>query len=241
MTNRERVTLLVSLAISLLYWGWTYGAYLGSIFVVSLLIHEYGHYYWMGREGILNRSMMMVPPFGAIAFAKDMWPSRGAESRIALAGPAFGILSIAVPLLGWLIYRDELSRAGIFLVCIINLFNLCLPIAILDGGRVIKSLLFSINRSLGIFFYHFSVILLFLFVLWFLNIFTILMGFLLYVSLKNEFRAVMTDPSFINLALMSKSEMFNSLLSYSTITIIFILILFGNGFYLADLFNLMRN
>jgi membrane-associated protease RseP (regulator of RpoE activity) len=40
--------------------------------------------------------------------------------------------------------------------CVVNLFNLLLPVAVLDGGRVIKSVFFSISDKLGTAFYKFG-------------------------------------------------------------------------------------
>ena len=76
--------------------------------------------------------------------------------RIALAGPAAGLLSVLLFYCLWMAYSNDIFLASVMLACIINLFNLLFPIAILDGGRVIKSILHSINRRLGDSFYVFG-------------------------------------------------------------------------------------
>lgn len=235
MTSRERILLIISLVLSLLYWSWTYGTYVGSMLVLCILIHEYGHYYWMKREGILKRSMVMMPPLGAVAFAKEPWPSRGAESRIALAGPAFGLLSILFPLAVWLVYGDYESRISIFFACFLNLFNLLLPIAILDGGRVIKSILFSINKNLGFGFYYYSFGVLFVFTLIFLSTLTLIFSILLYMGLSNELNAARTNPIYIGLKSMTRREMVMSALSYLAIVGFFLLVMILNNVYFPDL------
>jgi len=107
----------------------------------------------MGREGIKNKDMFFIPPFGAIARVKEMWPSRGAESRISLAGPAFGLISLLMFAFFWVLSRSALFLASMVLASYINLFNLLFPVPIMDGGRVVKSILFSFSNRLGKSFY----------------------------------------------------------------------------------------
>jgi len=141
--------LLISILLSIVVWGFLFNLKFAVILITAIFIHEYGHFYWMGREGIKDKDMIFIPPFGAIARAKEYWPSYGAELRIALAGPAFGLLSVALFWILYLVYPKDIFLASVGLACIINLFNLVLPVPILDGGRVIKSILYSINQSLG--------------------------------------------------------------------------------------------
>jgi Zn-dependent protease len=176
------MVLVLSIVASVVIWGFLSGLKFALVLVGSIFIHEYGHYYWMGREGIKSRDMFFIPPFGAVARSKEMWPTRGSESRIALAGPAFGLISVLIFFICWSISRSPIFAASVVLASYINLFNLLLPIAILDGGRVIKSILFSINESLGRNFYLFGFV--FLGILVLTNtisiIFALLVGYLLW-------------------------------------------------------------
>ncbi|PJE51339.1 MAG: hypothetical protein COV29_01120 [Candidatus Yanofskybacteria bacterium CG10_big_fil_rev_8_21_14_0_10_36_16] len=118
--------------------------FLSAILIFSLLIHEYGHYWQMGREGIKKRDMVMIPPLGAMAVSHEPWPSRGAEARIGIAGPIFGMIPAIVFYLIFIISGNYMWLAGVMYVCFVNLFNL-LPIGPMDGGRCLKSVLLSIN------------------------------------------------------------------------------------------------
>jgi Zn-dependent protease len=87
MTKREKTLFILSVIASVAIWGGLYSWKAGLVIVFLVLVHEYGHYWQMGREGIGKRMMLFLPPFGVVAMAKEQWPSRPAETRIALAGP----------------------------------------------------------------------------------------------------------------------------------------------------------
>lgn len=153
MVSKNTLLFLLSVIAAVAIWGWLVSIKFGLVIVAAITIHEYGHFYWMGREGIKNKVMLFIPPFGAVAAAKEFWPSRGAESRIALAGPAFGLLSVILFFCLYWLTGNKIFMASVYLACLINLFNLLTPITFLDGGRVIKSILFSINEKIGVSFY----------------------------------------------------------------------------------------
>lgn len=206
MTNKERVLLILSLVASITVWGFLYGIVIGTAFTLSLLFHEYGHYYWMGHEGIKSKTMVMIPPLGAIAKAKEPWPSLGAEARIALAGPGFGLVSaVALLLIGTTSGSYEIKIAT-FAACLVNLFNFWTPIAVLDGGRVVKSILFSFSSKLGFIFYHFSLITLIFLAGYFFSPVILIISFLISQVLDSD-RFSMWDVVISNkLVKMSRRE-----------------------------------
>ena len=115
----------------------------------AIFVHESGHVLAMKACGMRTSGMYFLPFLGAVAVAKESARTRGQEWFIAIAGPAFGLLSL-VPLLvigtmtgerEWLLYAS--------LAAFINLFNL-LPIGILDGGRIVQSIAFSIAGWAGL-------------------------------------------------------------------------------------------
>lgn len=181
------VVLLVSILASIAVWTYLFSFKFAITLITAVFIHEYGHFYWMGREGIKDKDMFFMPPFGAIARAKEPWASYGAEMRIALAGPASGLLSVLLFFSLWVASSSDIFLASVALACMINLFNLVFPIPILDGGRVIKSVLYSINRTIGDAFYLIGFLFLGLtFVFGYLSpIFIVLIGYFLYQEWSN--------------------------------------------------------
>lgn len=112
-------------------------------------IHEYGHLWAMHRCGVRTRGMFFVPGFGAVAIAEDRFGSARNEAYIALMGPVFGIVGFVLPML--LAYRathHPMWAAIASIMTLINLINL-FPINPLDGGRVMKALVYSrwVGRS----------------------------------------------------------------------------------------------
>ena len=125
----------------------TYGVMAGIaavLFFACLLLHELGHATIARREGMeIDGITLWV--FGGVARFKGMFPSAGAEFRIAIAGPlvslalGIGLIAVgaAVPLptavdgvVSWL------GRINLILLA----FNM-LPALPLDGGRVLRSAL----------------------------------------------------------------------------------------------------
>ena len=132
------------------------GAYLAMalvaalVFFASLLLHELGHAFVARREGMEIEGVTLWL-FGGVAKFKGAFPSAGAEFRIAVAGPivtlvlaslfvlvagASGLPESVDAVAAWLGYINFLLLA----------FNL-LPALPLDGGRVLRSALWSAKRD----------------------------------------------------------------------------------------------
>ena len=119
-------------------------------FFACLVAHELGHALQARREGVEIEGITLWL-FGGVARFKGRFPSAGAELRIALAGPivsavlgvAFLATALAVPLpaavdgtVHWLGYINLALLA----------FNM-LPALPLDGGRVLRSLLWAAKED----------------------------------------------------------------------------------------------
>lgn len=138
--------------------GLSDGAYLAMasvaavLFFASLLLHELGHAVQARREGMeLDGITLWV--FGGVAKFRGQFPSAGAELRIAIAGPlvslALGVAFLALAEVGeW----PEEVHSVLFWLGSINLillaFNL-LPALPLDGGRVLRALLWARRGDFG--------------------------------------------------------------------------------------------
>ena len=116
------------------------------LFFISLLMHEYGHALVARREG-MEIDGITLWLFGGVARFKGMFPSAGAEFRIAIAGPLVSLaLGVLFVLFAWLVPAPEAGDGVAAWLGYINLtllvFNL-LPALPLDGGRVLRSALWA--------------------------------------------------------------------------------------------------
>jgi Zn-dependent protease/CBS domain-containing protein len=116
------------------------------LFFGSIVLHEYGHAIQAKREG-MEIDGITLWLFGGVARFKGMFPSAGAEFRIAIAGPLVSLaLGLLFVLLAWAAGLPETVSAVSFWVGYMNIlvlaFNL-LPALPLDGGRVLRSALWG--------------------------------------------------------------------------------------------------
>jgi Zn-dependent protease len=132
--------------------GLAEGAYIAMalvaavLFFTSLLLHEFGHALQARREGMEIEGITLWL-FGGVAKFSGLFPSAGAEFRIAIAGPLVSlVLGVGFLLLPALLPFATYVDGVLFWLGSINLallvFNL-LPAFPLDGGRVLRSLLWK--------------------------------------------------------------------------------------------------
>ena len=136
--------------------GLSRGAYVAMaivaavLFFTSLLLHEFGHALVARRAGMQIEGITLWL-FGGVAKFRGMFPSAGAEFRIAVAGPAVSLaLGLAFTLVAW---RAGLPTAVDGVVAWLGYINLSLlvfnllPALPLDGGRVLRSALWYFRRD----------------------------------------------------------------------------------------------
>ncbi len=131
----------------------TYGVLFSWKFALALLlqlfVHEYGHVHAMRRTGMKVRGMYFVPFLGAVAVTEDAFSSRRQQAYVALNGPVWGTLFSLLPAGLWVLTRQPIFAAVTAWWAIINLFNL-IPVAPLDGGRLMQALAYSFSSALGL-------------------------------------------------------------------------------------------
>jgi putative peptide zinc metalloprotease protein len=116
--------------------------------VAVLMFHEYGHVRAMKRFGIPTKGFYLIPFLGGIAVgdkAKTQWESL----YISMMGPVYGLLMTAVFYVIFLATESHFCGLLAATSALLNLFNL-LPIHPLDGGQVIKALVFSRRNKLAL-------------------------------------------------------------------------------------------
>lgn len=117
-----------------------------ALFFACLLLHELGHAVRARREGMELEGVTLWV-FGGVARFKGMFPSAGAELRIAIAGPLVSLaLGVSLVLVARLLALPASVDGVVAWLGRINLlllaFNM-LPALPLDGGRVLRALLWQ--------------------------------------------------------------------------------------------------
>jgi Zn-dependent protease len=103
--------------------------------VLTVAVHELGHWWAFRRVGARNTGIFFIPLLGGVAFGDKPNSTIGERLFMLLMGPAPGIV------LGCLIYALDrwmpvpFGREPAFYLVAINVVNL-LPIRHLDGGRI---------------------------------------------------------------------------------------------------------
>lgn len=115
--------------------------------LLSVLLHEFGHIL-VGRKYGINFKEVMLHVFGGAAVMESKIPNPKAELFMALAGPlvslflSFILVFAAIP---FALFDTTIPVAVLGILAQINLslfiFNLCLCAFPLDGGRILRALL----------------------------------------------------------------------------------------------------
>ena len=123
------------------------------VFFGSLLLHELGHAVVAIREG-MEIDGITLWFFGGVARFKGMFPSAGAEFRIAIAGPV--VTAVLVGVFGGITLLLNAVDAPSYVVGVVDYltringillaFNL-VPALPLDGGRVLRAYLWHRQES----------------------------------------------------------------------------------------------
>ncbi len=158
-----------------------------AMLLLMIFIHELGHIWAMKRSGIKTKGIYLIPFVGGAAVAEEEFKTRREEAFIAIMGPWFGFAISLIYLLGYYITDNPIFAAGCAWCCLINLVNL-LPVNPLDGGRILKSLAFSIGNVWGIVFLSFGILAMITMVIFFKVWFFLLLLFFAALELIFEVR-----------------------------------------------------
>ena len=134
---------------SLAAYAWLFSIEFAIALILCLVFHEYGHIKAMKYFGMKTKGIYLIPFVGGLAVTDEKINTRWQDVVISIMGPTFGlILSLACLLGYWITDMEILAGLAVF-NALLNLFNL-LPVVPLDGGRLLKSITFSVNSGVGL-------------------------------------------------------------------------------------------
>jgi Zn-dependent protease/predicted transcriptional regulator len=130
---------------------WIVGISASVLFFVTVLVHELAHAAVAIRRGLPVPKITLFI-FGGVSTVAEQPRTAGEEFAIAAAGPATSLLiAIVTGLLGFALGSYEKAEGLLLYLAIVNLllavFNI-LPGFPLDGGRVLRSIIWGRTKSL---------------------------------------------------------------------------------------------
>lgn len=111
--------------------------------------HETGHL-WAGKKlGFQSQGYFLIPFVGGLSITAGEVVRYTQRAFIAIMGPVWGaVLALASYLLYLATGSVFVGEAAMWMV-FLNLFNLA-PLAFLDGGQILESIVYSINETFAL-------------------------------------------------------------------------------------------
>jgi len=122
-------------------WSIIFSWQFALVLIAVIMFHEYGHVWAMKKMGMKTKGFYLIPFVGGVAVgdkAKTHWQ----QVFVAMMGPCFGLVMSIVFYLIYLATESHWIGLLASVSALVNIFNL-LPVMPLDGGQVVKSIVFS--------------------------------------------------------------------------------------------------
>lgn len=113
--------------------------------------HESGHVWAMHKVGVGSIGFYYLPFLGGVSISKEKYLKLSDHIIVVIMGPIWGMLLACITWVTYLITNNPILGAAAWWQACLNLFNL-LPIGMLDGGQIFKSILDSFHKKAEIVF-----------------------------------------------------------------------------------------
>lgn len=121
------------------------------LIMLAIGFHESGHVWAMRKQGMKTKGFYFIPFVGGAAIAEEEYKTYKQNVYVAIMGPVWGAIMALGCIVCYLIFDSPMFAAAGAWMAALNLFNL-LPISPLDGGQILRSICFSIHKSVGLIF-----------------------------------------------------------------------------------------
>ncbi|HEY9676365.1 MAG TPA: site-2 protease family protein [Drouetiella sp.] len=133
------ITMFGSMLVSLYAWALFFGWKFAVLLVISLFIHESGHWIWMKHKHLNPKAPIFVPLVGAFVQFGRMATDHGTRAWVAFAGPFVGGLGAAVMLAIGIGFNSGAFLAAAVIGFSLNLLQM-IPAKPLDGGFIAEAI-----------------------------------------------------------------------------------------------------
>jgi Zn-dependent protease len=133
--------------LAILVAGYFWGPIYGCAFVLSVMIHEFGHVAAFRVAGHADARFRLIPLIGGVAISDRLPATQMKDFFISLMGPGISVAPMALSYAAFELTYDRFPQAAVFfqafalVTASLNFFNL-LPFWPLDGGRCLRILAF---------------------------------------------------------------------------------------------------
>lgn len=118
------------------------------VLCIGVAFHECGHLYAAKMKGLTTKGFYLIPFVGGVALIADRYKNYADQFFVCLAGPVAGaFLTVVLWVVFYLTGSHFVGSAGYWMAWM-NLFNL-IPLAMLDGGQIAESVVYSFNETAG--------------------------------------------------------------------------------------------
>jgi Zn-dependent protease len=141
---------VLSILFTLIVYALVLHSWLGAaVIVVTICWHEQCHLWEAQSLGYQTGKFFLTPFLGGISFVNSKYQSYVDQALVAMAGPNGGAFGAGATLILYFITGAPWLISASYCMCFLNIFNL-LPLSFLDGGQVLGTITYSINKTLGV-------------------------------------------------------------------------------------------
>jgi len=119
------------------------------LIMIALGVHETGHVHAMRTVGVKTKGFYYIPFLGGAAIMEENCKSYRDFLYVAIMGPVYGFGLSLASLIAYWFTGYPLFAAAAGWMALLNIFNL-LPINPLDGGKIFRSICFSVHSKVGL-------------------------------------------------------------------------------------------
>lgn len=118
------------------------------ILIAAIGFHESSHLLAAYKLGFRTKGFYLIPFVGGVALIEGRYRTLWQQAQVVLAGPMGGGLLAGVTALAWFFTKSAFLGKAAGIMCLLNLFNL-LPLSFMDGGQLLGTITYTVNRTLG--------------------------------------------------------------------------------------------
>lgn len=138
-----------SVLLTLAVYTWLINWQAAILLVIAVGFHELSHLWAARRMGLRTGGFYLMPFMGGVAFITQRYKTLGQQAFVVLLGPVGGgLLAVLTAVVFYFTKLPFLAAAATWM-CYLNLFNLA-PFSFMDGGQLMDTISYSINRTLGL-------------------------------------------------------------------------------------------